>query len=172
MAITACASRPLAVIHRLDADSNAKLSKEEFKDMWNRWMLDQMDTFIFAFIDTDDNISISEEEFCNDDVELWAVCIACAVLLLLWLYCLPGEEEGREEGREETATRAATSASSATRPSMTGPWPQPQVSTQSLPLWTLTPCGGCLSGSNGAKLESLRTATLWLRRMSVRIRNG
>ena len=116
MAITACASRPLAVrgarsvIHRLDADGNAKLSKEEFKDMWNRWMPDQMDTFIFAFIDTDDNISISEEEFCNAAVALWAVCIACAVLWLLWLYCRPGEEEGREEGREETAARASTAA--------------------------------------------------------------
>jgi precorrin-2 methylase len=49
MAITACASRPLAVrgarsvLHRLDADDNAELSKEELKDMWNRWTPEQMD---------------------------------------------------------------------------------------------------------------------------------
>jgi hypothetical protein len=101
MAIFACASKPLAVcgarsvIHRLDADGNGELSKEEFKDMWTP---EQIDAFIFAFINTDDNISISEEELCY--AALWAVCIAFAALWLLWRYCLPGEEEGREEGEE------------------------------------------------------------------------
>jgi len=124
----------------------------------------------FNIADGDNRSDVSMEQMIADEIVSIASSAAAMERQALEQRVVELETQLLRASAQRTAARAATAAELRNQ----------AIHDRSLSatagiatvITTLTPCGGCLSGSNGAKPASLRTATLQMRRISVRIRIG